>query len=62
MFGPEEPSVGRIQSLYIRKIMLKVEVQASMQKVRNILRELLEHMHTLPQMKGTIVYYDVDPL
>lgn len=62
VFGPEEPSVGRIQSLYIRKIMLKVEVQASMQKVRNILRELLEHMHTLPQMKGTIVYYDVDPL
>lgn len=60
VFGPEEPSVGRIQSLYIRKIMLKVEVQASMQKVRNILRELLEHMHTLPQMKGTIVYYDVD--
>ncbi|MDE6490762.1 MAG: primosomal protein N' [Muribaculaceae bacterium] len=62
VFGPEEPSIGRIQSLYIRKIMLKVETQASMQKVRNILRSLLEQMHTLPQMKGTIVYYDVDPL
>ncbi len=62
VFGPEEPMVSRIQSLYIRKIMLKIEVQASMKKVKNILRDTFEQMHQHPRMKGIIIYYDVDPL
>ncbi len=62
VFGPEEPMVSRIQSLYIRKIMLKVEVQASMKKVKNILRTTFEQMHQHPRMKGITLYYDVDPM
>lgn len=62
VFGPEEPTISRIQSLYIRKIMLKVETNASMKKVKAILRELYENMHQHPRMKGLIVYYDVDPM
>lgn len=62
VFGPEEPMIGRIQSLYIRKIMLKIEINASMKKVKQILRDTYEQMHQLPRMKGMIVYYDVDPM
>ncbi len=62
VFGPEEPIISRIQSLYIRKIMLKVETNASMAKVKKILRNTYEQMHQLPRMKGMIVYYDVDPM
>lgn len=61
VFGPEEPMIGRIQGLYIRKIMLKIEVTASMTKIKELLRQTYIDMHSLPQMKGTIVYYDVDP-
>lgn len=61
VYGPEEPSVGRVQGLYIRKIMLKIEANASMTKVKEILRQTYVDMHALPQMKGTVVYYDVDP-
>ena len=61
VYGPEEPSVGRVQGLYIRKIMLKIEANASMTKVKEILRQTYVDMHDLPQMKGTVVYYDVDP-
>lgn len=61
VYGPEEPAVGRVQGLYIRKIMLKIEVAASMAKVKEILRQTYIDMHELPQMKGTVVYYDVDP-
>lgn len=63
VFGPEEPAVGRVQTLYIRKIMLKVELNASMSKVKEILRSAIEEMHAarLPGIKGAIVYYDVDP-
>lgn len=62
VFGPEEPLVSRVQSLYIRKIMLKVETNASMKKVKQILRNTYEQMHQLPRMKGMIIYYDVDPM
>lgn len=62
VFGPEEPIISRIQSLYIRKIMLKVEINASMKKVKQILRDTFEQMHQQPRMKGMIIYYDVDPM
>ena len=64
VFGPEEPAVGRVQNLYIRKIMLKIEVEASMKKVRDLLRNLYEWMHSNgpSAMKGATVYYDVDPM
>lgn len=61
VFGPEEPAVGRVQGLYIRKIMLKIEVDASVAKVKELLRSTYLEMHSLPEMKGTVVYYDVDP-
>lgn len=63
VFGPEEPTVGRVQTLYIRKIMLKVEVEASMKKVKEILRQTLIEFHAggMPAVKSVIVYYDVDP-
>lgn len=59
--GPDKPAVSRIQSFYIRRFMLKIEVGASMLKVKQILRKLFEDMHTAGLMHGTAVYYDVDP-
>lgn len=61
VYGPEEPAVSRVQGLYIRKIMLKVETTASMTKVKELLRKVYIDLHALPEMKGTTVYYDVDP-
>ena len=63
VFGPEEPLVGRVQTLYIRKLMLKIEVNASMSKVKDIMRATYEEMHSsgMQAVKGSIVYYDVDP-
>lgn len=62
VYGPEEPLVGRIQSLYIRKIMLKFELTVSMPKVKQLLREARELMFKYPMMKATTLYYDVDPM
>ncbi len=62
VFGPEEPTVSRIQSLYIRKIMLKIEPQASIKKVKEILTNEYNIMRQNPRMKSLTVYYDVDPM
>ena len=55
------PTVGRVQNLYIRNIMLKIEPDASMAKVKELLRDTYIRLHSLPDMKTTVVYYDVDP-
>lgn len=60
--GPDEPQVARIQSLYIRRIMLKIETTASMTKVKAILRSVYDEMHVYPAMRTAQVYYDVDPM
>jgi primosomal protein N' (replication factor Y) len=62
VLGPQEPSVARVQSLYIRKIMLKVEATASMAKVKELLRERYVALASSPLMRGLTVYYDVDPV
>lgn len=60
--GPTKPPIGKIQNLYIRQIMLKVELNASMVKVKQILRDLYIRLHsTQPSMRSLILYYDVDP-
>ncbi len=63
VYGPEEPQVSRIQTLFIRKLMLKIETSASMKKVKDIMRQTLEEMHAsrMQAVKSAIVYYDVDP-
>lgn len=58
----QEPPVSRIQNLYIRKIMLKIEADASMTKVKEILRESYVRLSAAPTTRALTVYYDVDPV
>ncbi|MCQ2289424.1 MAG: primosomal protein N' [Muribaculaceae bacterium] len=63
VLGPEAPSVGRVQNLYIRQVVLKMETQASMSKVKKILRSIYEQMIEADgRMKAVRLYYDVDPV
>ena len=62
VFGPDVPSVARVKSLYIRTIMLKVEVNASMSRVKAILREALVSLLASQRFPGVSVIYDVDPM
>ena len=61
VLGPEAPMIARVQNLHIRQIVLKMENEASMSKVKNILRNIYENMLKVDsRMKSTILYYDVD--
>lgn len=59
--GPQEPPVSRVQSMYIRKIMLKMEPGVSMKRVKDLLREQYVQLVAKPTSRGIVVYYDVDP-
>jgi primosomal protein N' (replication factor Y) len=62
VLGPDRPPVARIHSLYIRKIMLKIERRASIDKVRQHLLAIQQQMLAMPIAKNLNIYYDVDPL
>lgn len=62
VLGPDRPPIARIQSLYIRKLMLKIELNAPIDRVRQALTTIQQQILSLPVAKNLNIYYDVDPL
>ena len=62
VLGPDKPPVARIQTLFIRKIVLKVETTAPVARVRCLLLAVQREVGGDPRFKGAMVYYDVDPM
>lgn len=62
--GPDAPPVGRVQNFFIRRLMLKIEADAPVSRVR----ELLNAIHTrlaearYEPLRRAVIYYDVDPM
>lgn len=61
ILGPDKPPVARIQSLFIRKIVIKIEQEASMSKVRRYLTQVQRTFIEDERFRSLMVYYDVDP-
>ena len=62
ILGPDLPPVARIQTLFIKKIVVKVEQQASLSKVRAYLRQVQRMIVEDERFRSLLVYYDVDPM
>jgi len=62
ILGPGKPPVSRIQSLYIRNILLKIENNASIQKVRESINYHQSVIFSDPSFKSLLLHYDVDPM
>ena len=62
VLGPDNPPVARVQSLYIRKIVMKIELSASVAKAKELLLKSREDMMADERFKSLLFYYDVDPL
>ena len=62
VLGPDKPPVGRIQTLFIKKIVLKIEYNAPMSRARELLLQVQREMIEDERFKSLIVYYDVDPM
>ncbi|MDR2859048.1 MAG: primosomal protein N' [Mediterranea sp.] len=62
ILGPDTPPIARIQTLFIQKIMVKIEYNASMSRARELLLRIQREMLEDERFKSLIVYYDVDPM
>ena len=62
VLGPDKPSVAKVKSLNIRKIMIKLENGIDIQKVRQYLRKAHSDILKDKRFNSLVIYYDVDPL
>ena len=61
ILGPDAPPIARIQALYIRKIILKVETSVSLSKVYEQLQYIYRLMQEDERFRYVTIYFDVDP-
>lgn len=60
VLGPDLPPIARVQSMYIRKVLVKLEPDANMAEARRRLREVQAYLLAKPEYKAAQLYYDVD--
>lgn len=62
VLGPDKPSVAKVKTLNIRKMMLKLENGIDLAKVRLYLRKAQAMMEQDKKYRSVQIYFDVDPL
>lgn len=62
VLGPVTPVVTRVQTLYVRNIVLKIEIAASIASTRELLEKVYSEMQSIPSFRQLIFHYDVDPV
>ena len=62
VLGPEKPTVAKVKSLSIRKLVLKCEQGMNMPEVRKYLALAQQQMLQDKRYSSLQIYYDVDPL
>ena len=61
VLGPDAPPIARVQTLFIRKMVLKIETTASLTKVRQQLQLIRQRLMTDARFRSCNVYFDADP-
>jgi primosomal protein N' (replication factor Y) len=61
VIGPEYPIIPRINNQYIQEIILKIENEAPLKKVKERLVELTDQFYSVPDFKPIRLTIDVDP-
>lgn len=62
VFGPSRPPVSRVQTYYIRKVLLKIENNVAIAPVREHLEIVEKDLLLSGIYKSVLIHYDVDPV
>ena len=62
VIGPDKPSISKVKSLSIRKVILKLELGINMTEVRKYLALAQQQMLQDKRYSSLQIYFDVDPL
>ncbi|WP_068595226.1 replication restart helicase PriA [Vaginella massiliensis] len=61
LLGPEAPAIARINNLYLMQAMLKIQPNQSLTKVKALILQQLEKLHTVAAYRSVRLEIDVDP-
>ena len=61
ILGPHEPPVARVKSMYMRRIMVKIEPSVSIRQVKSILTDAVKSVWGMPAFRSAAFHFDVDP-
>ena len=62
VLGPDKPAVARVKTLFIRKIVLKLELGIDQKKTRHALYKVRDGILSQPCYRSVQVFFDVDPV
>jgi len=62
VLGPDNPPVLRIQNLYLKRIMLKIESDSSNEKAKELIRTVTAKILSSDRFKSLQIQWDVDPM
>jgi len=62
VLGPQAPVINRIQNLFIKKILIKLEKKASPNKVKDLMRESIFSLQAQQEFRYVTFQIDVDPM
>ena len=62
VLGPDKPTVARVKTLHIRKVMLKLENGIDYKLAKQYLRSIRDTMMKEKRYGALTIYFDVDPL
>lgn len=62
VLGPEHPLIARVKTMYIQKIVLKLELGIDLKRVRQCLYDIRSQILSSQRYASTIIYYDTDPV
>ena len=61
VLGPDKPAIARVKTLFIRKIVLKLELGIDLRKLHVALYQIRDGITRQPCYKAVQIYFDVDP-
>ncbi len=62
VLGPDNPPITRIQNLCIKRIMMKIEAEASNEEAKNLIQKVSDEIRSLDLYKSLQIHLDVDPM
>jgi primosomal protein N' (replication factor Y) len=62
VLGPDNPPVTRIQNLFLKRIMIKIEAEASNEEAKKLIHEVSMDLLGLDLFKSLQINLDVDPM
>ena len=62
VLGPDSPAISRVQNLFIKHILLKIEVAISPEQTKELVDKLAAELTQKTEFKSLLVTLDVDPM